>query len=85
MNRVTIVCPIALTCEYLTESAPIWVDAQGNKYRVASGIFDEPIAEATYDIKPADNTLQAVYGESGLDILAQMGLRAQGDDNEQTT
>ena len=85
MNRITIACPIALTCEYITDTAPIWVDASGNEYRVASGIFENPPEAVAEQARLADNTIQMVYGESGLEVLAQMGLRTKEDTDEQTT
>ena len=74
MQIITIACPIALPCELLADTAPIWVDDQGNRYRVASGVLDVAPETVTTDIKKVDGTLQIVYSSSGLAALAEMGL-----------
>ena len=74
MNIITIACPIALPCEYLSDTAPIWVDVSGNRYRVCSGIFDTTPENVTNEVKIVDGTIQIVYSNSGLETLAAMGL-----------
>lgn len=75
MDIIVIACPIALTCELLSDTAPIWVDVNGNQYRVASGLFDTIPETVTSEVKTVDGTLQIVYSNSGLETLVQMGLR----------
>jgi len=74
MDIIVIACPIALPCELLSDTAPIWVDKEGNQYRVASGLLDTVPENVVSEIKPVDGTLQIVYSYSGLETLAQMGL-----------
>jgi hypothetical protein len=63
----TIACPLSLTHpEVNPDTAPIWVDARGEKYRVASGIIS-----AGSDIDPR---ILVQEGMDGLSALAMMGL-----------
>ena len=74
MDIIVIACPIALPCELLSDTAPIWVDNEGNQYRVASGLLDTVPENVVSEVKTVDGTLQVVYSNSGLETLAQMGL-----------
>jgi hypothetical protein len=84
MDIVTIACPPGFTDPNVDpETAPIWIDANGIEYRVASGLLDgyalEKDAEAITDetIKPAmaqPDRVNVVVGMDGLDALAAMGL-----------
>lgn len=72
MDIVTIARPVGFTDENIVENAPIWLDANGIEYKVASGLLEgyttsEPI-EATSD------RINVVVGMNGLDALAAMGL-----------
>lgn len=72
MDIVTIACPTGFTDENVAENAPIWVDANGVEYQVASGMLEgyttsEPI-DATSD------RVNVVVGMNGLEALAAMGL-----------
>ena len=72
MDIVTIACPVGFTDENVAENAPIWVDANGVEYQVASGLLEgyttsEPVG-ATSD------RMNVVVGMSGLEALAAMGL-----------
>jgi len=68
------------------ETAPIWVDAEGNEYLVASGMLAEPLDEegnpipyVTSDpITAEPDRLNVVVGMDGLDALAAMGLILAG-------
>ncbi len=72
MDVVTIACPPGFTDENVAETAPIWIDANGVEYRVASGLLDgyEPAepSPATPD------RVNIVTGLDGLAALAMMGL-----------
>ena len=74
MQIIVIACPIALPCELLSDTAPIWVDNVGNQYRVASGLLDTVPENVATEIKPVDGTLQIVYSYSGYETLIAMGL-----------
>lgn len=72
---ITIICPINEIHEFIDETSPIWVDAQGRHYKVASGIFDQEI-QASDVARLADNTLQIIASENGLQTLAEVGLHS---------
>jgi hypothetical protein len=72
MEITTIACPVGFIDENVAENAPIWLDANGVEYQVASGLLEgyttsEPI-EAT------SGRVNVVVGMDGLDALAAMGL-----------
>ena len=72
METTTIACPSGFTDENVAENAPIWVDAKGIEYQVASGLLEgyttsDPV-EATSD------RVNVVVGINGLEALAAMGL-----------
>jgi hypothetical protein len=72
------------------ETAPIWMDAKGNGYFVASGILADPLDEdgnpvpyVTSDpIEAQPDRLNVVVDMDGLDALAAMGLTQT--ENQQT-
>lgn len=71
---VTIACPISMTHDGINpDSAPIWVDAAGNQYRVASGVIDG--CEATEHQTAAPDVVTVIFGVTGLEALATMGLQ----------
>jgi hypothetical protein len=72
MEITTIACPVGFIDENVVENAPIWLDANGVEYQVASGLLEgyttsDPI-EATSD------RMNVVVGMNGLEALAAMGL-----------
>lgn len=76
METVTIACPISMTHpEVDQDSAPIWVDANGNEYRVASGRLEGYTATESSVASPLRVTI--VIGTDGLFALSDMGLKAQ--------
>ena len=76
METVTIACPISMTHpEVDQDSAPIWVDAKGNEYRVASGRLEGYTATESSVASPLRVTI--VIGTDGLFALSDMGLKAQ--------
>jgi hypothetical protein len=64
------------------ETAPIWVDDEGNEYLVASGILADPLDEdgnpipyVTSDpIEAQPDRINVVVDMDGLTALAAMGL-----------
>lgn len=69
----TIACPISMTHDGINpDSAPIWVDADGNQYRVASGFIDG--CEATEHQTATPSAVTILIGPPGLAALAAMGL-----------
>lgn len=70
----TIACPTDLEHpEVNVETAPIWVDAKGVPYRVASGILPEQVG--------LDPRIKIATGPDGLSALAEMGLVAREELN----
>lgn len=70
---VTIACPMSLTHDAINvETAPIWADAAGNQYRVASGVIDG--CEATPHTLATPTAITILIGLPGLEALALMGL-----------
>lgn len=70
---ITIACPLNLTHpEVNPDTAPIWVAADGTRYRVASGVI-----EAGEDIDPR---ILVATGMDGLAALAGMGLTPAEDE-----
>jgi len=73
MATVTIACPPGFSDTNVNaETAPIWIDANGIEYMVASGQLDgyetsDPVAART-------DRVNVVVGMDGLDALAAMGL-----------
>lgn len=69
----TIACPIAMTHDGVNpDSAPIWADAEGNEYRVASGVIDG--CEPTEHTLATPDSITIIVGLPGLEALAAMGL-----------
>lgn len=70
---VTIACPPGLSHDAINaDTAPIWADAGGNQYRVASGVIDG--CEATPHTLATPSAITILIGPPGLDALATMGL-----------
>ena len=83
MEITTIACPSGFTDPNVAENAPIWLDANGVEYAVASGLLDgytleegaEIIPYVTSDpIEAQPDRVNVVVGMDGLTALAAMGL-----------
>lgn len=73
MEITTIACPQGFTDPNVDpDQAPIWVDAAGAEYEVASGLMDG--YETSDPIQAQPDRVNVVVGMSGLDALAAMGL-----------
>jgi len=74
MDIVTIACPPGFIDSNVAENAPIWLDANGIEYRVASGLLQ---GYTTSELLQAQvNCINVMVGMAGLDALAAMGLIA---------
>jgi hypothetical protein len=72
MDIVTIACPAGFTDENVAENAPIWLDANGIEYQVASGLLE---GYTTSDpIEAMSDRVNVVVGMNGLEALTTMGL-----------
>jgi len=71
----TIACPAAMTHPEVPDAAPVWVDASGNEYRVASGVIDGCKATRHKLAKPDKITIMTDI--PGLEALSAMGLFAK--------
>ena len=72
MDIVTIACPPDFTDPNVADNAPIWLDANGVEYMVASGMLEG--YEPTEPGLAAPDRVNVVVGMDGLDALAAMGL-----------
>ena len=78
MDIVTIACPPGYTDPNVADNAPIWLDANGVEYMVASGPIE---GYATSDpIQATPKRVSVVVGMNGLDALAAMGLTVKEDE-----
>lgn len=69
----TIACHVAMTHDGINpDTAPIWTDAEGNEYRVASGVIDG--CKATDHTAATPDAVTIMIGPPGLEALAAMGL-----------
>lgn len=68
----TIACPAAMTHPEVPDAAPVWVDAEGNEYRVASGIIED--CKATRHNLANPDKITIMIDMPGLEALAAMGL-----------
>lgn len=76
METVTIACPPGFTDPNVDPAtAPIWVDADGVEYLVASGFMEGYITSDPIQASP--KRVNVVVGMSGLDALSAMGLTAR--------
>ena len=72
MQIVTIALPLGFTHpEVNPETAPVWVDAEGFEYLMASGLIE---AEATEETTASPDRITVVVGMPGLDAAKLMGL-----------
>jgi hypothetical protein len=73
MDIVTIACPPGFTDPNVDPAtAPIWLDANGIEYQVASGLLEG--YTTTEPIQAQPDRVNVVVGMNGLDALAAMGL-----------
>ena len=77
MDIVTIACPPGFTDPNVVDNAPIWLDANGVEYMVASGLLEG--YEPTEAVLAAPDRVNVVVGMDGLDALAAMGLTVKED------
>lgn len=78
METVTIACPPGFTDPNVNqETAPVWVDANGIEYKVASGLLD---GYTTSDlILSQPDRVNVVVGIEALSALAMMRLTPVND------
>lgn len=72
MDIVTIACPPTYTDSNVVENAPIWLDANGVEYAVASGILEGYVTSDP--IEAQVDRVNVIVGMDGLTALALMGL-----------
>jgi hypothetical protein len=72
MDIVTIACPPNYTDPNVAENAPIWLDANGVEYAVASGPLEGYVTSDPIEAQP--DRVNVVVGMDGLAALAAMGL-----------
>jgi hypothetical protein len=98
MEITTIACPPGFTDPNVVENAPIWIDANGVEYAVASGPLEGYILEEDGDtleegaeiipyvtsdpIEAQPNRVNVVVGMDGLTALAIMGLTVKTYEGE---
>lgn len=72
METTTIACPPNFTDPNVAENAPIWVDANGVEYKVASGPLEG--YTTTEPVQAQVDRVNVIVGMDGLAALAAMGL-----------
>ena len=72
MDIVTIACPPNFTDPNVADNAPIWVDANGVEYKVASGLLEG--YTTTEPVQAQADRVNVIVGMDGLAALAAMGL-----------
>ena len=72
METTTIACPPNFTDPNVAENAPIWVDANGVEYKVASGPLEG--YTTTEPVQAQVDRVNVIVGMNGLAALAAMGL-----------
>lgn len=91
MDIVTIACPPNYTDPNVVENAPIWLDANGIEYAVASGLLEEYTLEEDGEVIPyitsdpieaQPDRVNVVVGMDGLTALAIMGLTVKPSEAE---
>lgn len=74
MEITTLACPPSMSDPNIDPAtAPVWVDAEGNQYLVASGYLDGEYVTSD-PIAAEPDRINVVVGMNGLDALAAMGL-----------
>lgn len=74
----TIACPISMSHPDISDTSPVWVDAMGNEYRVASGIIGG--RKATKKTVASPDAITILIGLPGIEALHSMGLSAKEAD-----
>jgi hypothetical protein len=91
MEITTIACPPTFTNSNVVENAPIWLDANGVEYAVASGPLDGYTLEDGGEIIPYEtsdpveaqvNRVNVIVGMDGLAALAAMRLTVKPSEAE---
>ena len=78
MEITTLACPPSMSDPNIDPAtAPVWVDAEGNQYLVASGFLDGEYVTSDPILAEPDR-INAVVEMAGLDALAAMGLTLYG-------
>jgi hypothetical protein len=73
MDIVTIACPMGLTDPSVDPAtAPIWLDANGIEYQVASGQLEDYVTSDPVEAQP--DRVNVIVGMNGLAALAAMRL-----------
>lgn len=73
METVTIACPPGLTDPNVNqETAPVWVDLEGVKYLVASGLLEGYVTSDPVEVRT--DRVNVVVGPDALTALTMMGL-----------
>lgn len=81
MDTTTIACPLGLDHPGVdSATAPIWLDAAGNQYQIASGVI--PDAEPTEWTEAAPDRVTVIVGMDGFAALAAMGLHPKPEATE---
>lgn len=76
MDITTISCPTTMEYPGINpETAPIWLDAVGNEYWVASGVI--PDTEPTEWTTAAPDRVTVIVGVDAFTALGMMGLTAK--------
>lgn len=85
MIRITVIEPATISPDLTDSDAPIWLDRQGNQYRIASGLAKTlpdaawmPEDGAIPEPSPAHAVI--IAGMDGLEALDAVGLSRPDDD-----
>jgi hypothetical protein len=80
MEITTLACPPSMSDPNIDPAtAPVWVDAEGNQYLVASGFLDGEYVTSDPILAEPDR-INAVVEMAGLDALAAMGLTPEPEE-----
>jgi len=75
METVTIACPPGFTDPNVNrETAPVWVDAVGTEYLVASGLLEGDYY-TSHPVFAQTDRVSVVVGMDAMGALSAMGLR----------
>ena len=76
MQITTMACPTTMSDPNIDPAdSPVWVDARGNQYYIASGVLDGDY-QNTYPVPAQHDRINIVLDMDALDALAAMGLTA---------
>ena len=73
---VTIACPPGFKHDLIVDPCPIWLDARGIEYRIASGAA---VGLAATDGPATPDRVSIIVGLNGLTALRLMGLTRKAD------